>query len=141
MIYLDTSALIKRYVWETGSNVVRRLFKGNDALVISKIAYTEAYGAFTRRFREGHLSQSDYAHVCGFFEQEWSAYLTVEVSDEVLHLSRDLIKRYALRAFDALHLASAKSISQSLNLSMAFVCADRRLLGCAKAEGFTIQSV
>jgi predicted nucleic acid-binding protein len=141
LIYLDTSALVKRYVWESGSIAVRRLFQGNGPLATSKIAYTEAYGAFTRRFREGHLSQGDHTQVCGFFETEWPAYVTVDVSDEVLHLSRDLIRRYVLRAFDALHLASAKFLSRSLNLPAAFVCADRRLLRCAKAEGFAIQSV
>jgi predicted nucleic acid-binding protein len=140
MIYLDTSALIKRYVWESGSEKVRPLFREN-VIGTSKIAYPEVYAAFTRRMREGHLVQMRYRQVCQLFEREWSAYLIIEVHDEVLRLSRDLIKKYPLRGFDALHLASAKSLGQQLKTSITFGCADQRLLESAKAEGFELLAV
>jgi predicted nucleic acid-binding protein len=54
MIYLDTSALIKRYIWESGSEKVRPLFREN-VIGTSKIAYPEVYAGFTRRMRGGHL--------------------------------------------------------------------------------------
>ena len=41
MIYLDTSVLIKRYIWEEGSEQVRQLFKDKAMIVTSKIAYPE----------------------------------------------------------------------------------------------------
>ena len=141
MIYLDTSALIKRYVWESGSEKVRHVFRGNSVIGTSKIAYPEVYAAFTRRMREGHLVPIRYKQVCQLFEREWSAYLIVEVHDEVLRLSRDLIKKYPLRGFDALHLASAKFIGQHLETPITFGGADQRLLESAEAEGFKLLSV
>ena len=141
MIYLDTSALIKRYIWESGSEYVLQIYKGNATLVTSKIAYVEAYAAFTRRMREGHLPPIRYSRVCRLFEREWPAYLTVEVRDEVLRLSRDLIKKYPLRGFDALHLASAKSLWLNLRTPITFACADQRLLESAKAESFELLGV
>lgn len=141
MIYLDTSALIKRYIWESGSEHVLQIYKGNATLVTSKIAYVEAYAAFTRRMREGHLSPIRYSRVCRLFEREWPAYLTVEVRDEVLRLSRDLIKKYPLRGFDALHLASAKSLWLNLRTPITFACANQRLLESAKAESFELLGV
>jgi len=141
MIYLDTSALIKRYIWESGSEQVRHVFRENGVIVTSKIAYPEVYAAFTRRMREGHLVPIRYRQVCRLFEREWRAYLIVEVHDEVLHLSRDLIKKYPLRGFDALHLASAKSLGRQLRTTITFVCADQRLLESAKAEGFELLAV
>jgi predicted nucleic acid-binding protein len=141
MIYLDTSALIKRYIWESGSEQVRRVLRESGVIVTSKIAYAEVYAAFTRRMREGDLVPIRYRQVCRLFEREWRAYLIVEVHDEILHLSRDLIKRYPLRGFDALHLASAKSLGQQLRTTLTFGCADQRLLESAKAERFELLAV
>lgn len=141
MIYLDTSALIKRYIWESGSEQVRQVFRENVMIITSKVAYAEIYAAFTRRMREGDLARVRYGQVCRLFELEWPAYLIVEVHDEVLHLSRDLIKKYPLRGFDALHLASAKSLRQHLKTSITFGGADQRLLESAKAEGFKLLPV
>lgn len=136
MIYLDTSALIKRYIWELGSEHIHRVFSANDHIGTSKITYAEVYAALTRRKREGHLSQVRYSRVCRFFEREWPAYLITELHEEVLRLTRDLIKKYPLRAYDAVHLASAKFLKGYLKTPITFVCADQRLFQCAKAEGF-----
>lgn len=141
MIYLDTSALIKRYIWESGSEQIRQVFRDNVLIITSKIAYAKIYAAFTRRMREGHLTRVRYRQISRFFELEWPAYLIVEVHDEVLHLSRDLIKKYPLRGFDALHLASANSLRQHLKTSITFGGADQRLLESAKAEGFKLLAV
>ncbi len=141
MIYLDTSALIKRYIWESGSEQVRQLFREKAVVATSKIAYPEVYAALTRRMRESHLTPARYRHVCQLFEREWPAYLIIEVHDEVLHLSRNLIKKYPLRGFDALHLASARSLWKHLSISITFVCADQRLLESAKSEGFKLLAV
>jgi uncharacterized protein len=138
LIYLDTSALIKRYIWESGSEIVQRLFKDPNPIAVSKIAYAEAYAALTRRWRDGHLKQVQYDQACRLFEREWPAYVIVEVEDDILRLARDLIRKYPLRGFDALHLASAKSLLKHLRAPVAFACADRRLLDSAEAEGFQL---
>ena len=141
MIYLDTSALIKRYIKEAGSEKVHSLFSSKINLVTSKIAYVEVYAAFTRRKREGDLPPTRYQKVCRLFEREWPAYLVIELHDDILRLSRDLIKKHPLRGFDAIHLASAKFIKQQIKKATTFVCADKRLLNSAKSEGFKLQGV
>ncbi len=138
MIYLDTSALIKRYIWESGAEQVRHLFRDNSPIATSKIAYTEVFAALTRRKREGHFTRIRYNQVCRLFEREWPAYLIIEFHDVVLRLSRELIKRYPLRSLDAIHLASAKSLKQDLKRAITFVCADERLLNCARLQGFKL---
>jgi predicted nucleic acid-binding protein len=64
MNYLDTSALIKRFVAEQGSLVVRRLVTREGPVATAKIAYAEAYSGLTRKHREGHLSVPSYARAC-----------------------------------------------------------------------------
>ncbi|MBI3592196.1 MAG: type II toxin-antitoxin system VapC family toxin, partial [Nitrospirae bacterium] len=56
MIYFDTSALVKRYVKERGSEKVDALLKDSTIVVTSKLTYPEMLSAFTRRHREGTFS-------------------------------------------------------------------------------------
>lgn len=134
MNYFDTSALVKRFVAEKGSRRVEEIMTGGEPVATSKIGYAEVYAALTRRRREKDLSARQYAVACRSFEEDWQACLLVDLRDEVLLLARDLIKRRPLRGFDAIHLASALSLSRELGVTMRFVAADSRLLGAAQAE-------
>jgi uncharacterized protein len=49
--YLETSALVKRFVFEAGSGEVRSLLTGDDPIASATIAYVELYSAMTRRHR------------------------------------------------------------------------------------------
>jgi predicted nucleic acid-binding protein len=132
--YLDTSALIKRFVEESGSASVQALIAESGVVATSKIAYAEAYAGLTRRRREGHFSEKEYRVVCRNFEKEWRAYLRVDLKDDVLTLARDVIKRNPLRGFDAVHLASALHLARGLGEQVVFVASDSRLLGAARRE-------
>ena len=134
MNYLDTSALIKRFVAEKGSPLIRTLVVQEGSVATAKIAYAEVYAGLTRRHREGHLSDGLYALSCMQFESDWRAYIRVDLRDEILLLARDLIRRHPLRGFDAIHLASALSLKRALGEEITFAAADDRLLRAAKAE-------
>lgn len=141
MIYLDTSALIKLYVAEQGSAEVIALVRREGIPATATIAYAEVYSGLMRRRREGSLTVSQYAHLSGQFEQDWTTYVRVELQKNVLDLARDLLQRYALRAFDAVHAASALSLKTQLKENFALVAADGRLLRAAEAEGLIIVNV
>lgn len=134
MNYLDTSALIKRFIAEKGSVLVRTLVTRTGPVATAKIAYAEVYAGLTRKRRDGHLSDRLYAQVCRQFERDWQAYIRVDLRDEILALARDLIQRHPLRGFDAIHLASALSLKGALGEDLVFAAADGRLLRAAEAE-------
>jgi predicted nucleic acid-binding protein len=134
VIYLDTSALIKRFVNEKGSPLVQSLVQQREPVATAKVAYAEIFAGFARKFREGHLPKAPYALACRQFERDWQAYLRVELEDDILFLARDLIQRHPLRGFDAVHLASALSLKNALGEEITFAAADRRLLRAAEAE-------
>lgn len=134
MNYLDTSALIKRFVAEKGSLLVRRIVARKGPVATAKIAYAEVYAGLARKHREGHLSKRRYALACRQFERDWQAYLRVDLRDELLLLARDLIQRHPLRGFDAIHLASALTLKSALGEEITFGAADERLLRAAEAE-------
>ena len=115
MTYLDTSALVKRFVSEAGSRQVQALLTRGGPVAAATIAYTELYSGLTRRHREGMLSPLQYRLACRRFEQDW-------------------IQRHGLRAFDAIHLASALGLQAAANEPVTFVAADQRLLRAAAGE-------
>jgi len=142
MIYLDTSALVKRFVAEAGSDRVGRLIVEEASVATAKIAYPEIYSSLTRKWREKDLSKSDYELACRQFELDWEAYIRVDLHDEILSISRDLIQRYPLRGFDAVHLASAVYLEKALGEPVSFVAADKRLLEAAHQESLlTVDAV
>lgn len=141
MNYLDTSALIKRFVAEKGSPLVQTLVIRKGPIATAKIAYAEVYAGLTRKLREGHLSDAQYVLACRHFEADWQAYIRVELHDDTLFLARDLIRRHPLRGFDAIHLASAISLKNALGEDITFAAADERLLRAAEAEDLKILHV
>lgn len=136
-LYLDTSALVKRYYEEPGTKVVGQLFRDAPLIFTSKIAYAETISAFMRKKRESELSSNDYQKVLKDFKRDWEhLYIVIELSDAVVKGTEILIESYWLRGFDAIHLASAQIAQKEIGIDFAFCCADNSLLDAAKKEGF-----
>ena len=73
--------------------------------------------------------------VCADFEADWDSYIRVDLSDEILLTSRDVIPKHGLRGFDAVHLASAIHLMTAVEERIEFAAADKRLLDAAETEG------
>jgi len=80
-LYLDTSSLVKLYVTETGSEVVRQLVGDSKVVATSVVAYTETRAALARLRREGALTASKVTSAKREFEEQWPTYLTLEATD------------------------------------------------------------
>jgi len=132
--YLDTSALVKRFVLEAGSSKVQSLLADDEPIASATIAYAELYSGLTRRHREGVLSRLQYRLACRRVERDWMAVVKVELGADILASARELIQRHGLRAFDAIHLASALGLQAAANEPVTFVAADQRLLRAAVGE-------
>jgi uncharacterized protein len=139
--YLDTSALIKRFVNEKGSTLAQSLVEQSGPVATASIAYAEVFSGLTRKLRERHLSKSLYDLACRQFDRDWPAYIRVELNKEILFLARDLIQRHPLRGFDAVHLASALSLRNALAERITFVAADGRLLKAAESEKLDVLNI
>ncbi len=145
--YFDTSALTKRYVEEGGSDWIRAVTsKETETLFItSRLTTVELVSALMRRQRERSVSQAAIMTVLRAFDEHSSTdYDFVELNGAVVQVARDVLGRHPLRAYDAIHLASAlvaNDILTSARLSpLVFVCSDSRLNQAALAEGLTVQN-
>ena len=145
--YLDTSALSKRYVQETGTAWVRALADpiAGHTLLTARITMVEIYSALARRRREGSVPAAD----CDIAAQAFTAhsateYEFVELDLGVVDLARDLLERHPLRAYDAVQLASALVANQALQAAhlapLIFLSADDRLNAAATAKGLMVDN-
>lgn len=140
--YLDTSALVKRYVRESGSDWVRTLCSStqNHDLYMVQITRAELVAALHRRMREQSLSKAMTARLIDSFLSDWTTrYIGVAVNDELVKRAIGLIQVHSLRGYDAIHLAAAITVQQQFlqaQLSpLTFVSADQEQLNAAMAEG------
>ncbi len=140
MNYFDSSALVKRFLLEKGSPVVRRLCR-EGRIATATVAYAEIHSVLARKRRERHLAESDYRRASLQFDKDWNGYVLVQLVPDVLSLARDLVRRQPLRGFDAIHLASALTLKAAIGEDLAFVAADQTLLEAAQAEGLRTADV
>ena len=144
--YLDTSALIKIYVAEEGSAIVKEKVNLASLVATSKVAYPEARAAFARAKRERILTDVTYQIVVDNFNAEWSSYYKLELTDRICYLAGTFSEKHSLRGFDSIHLASAKLLENLLqggreedgiekNMGLIAGCWDKTLLEALRAEG------
>jgi len=134
MIYIDSSALVKRYLKENGSEQVQKTLSGNNLLAASKLAYPEVLSAFMRKHRAGELGEGPLKKVIDWFLSDWDRLIIVEMNDGLLPILRTLIYNYPLKGADAVHLASALWLSKSLKENLVFMASDQTLLKAALSE-------
>lgn len=145
--YLDTSALVKRYVDEAGSSWLRALTTPdqNALLFISRMTIVEVISAFARRLRDGSLTREEFAAARDAFQGDClDEYRVMPPTLEIVNMACALLERHPLRAYDAIHLSTALKAHQFLQsegqLSLTFLSADDRLNQCAATEGLAVDN-
>ncbi len=140
-IYLDTSALIKLYVEEEGTERVVAITHDFDGvqIIILDVTPLEARSAVRRRQREGDISGADADRILDRIEDDTSSSFLVQPSTSaVIEGAARLIDRHPLRAYDALQLAGCLVIRDIVPGPLTFVCADVRFCEAAELEGLTV---
>ena len=144
--YLDTSALVKRYVTETGTIWITTLYKDlTNNLYTNPINSVEAIAAFHLRVRTGSLLAIEATRISQQVRKEFQTrYRFVSLSTEVINIGLDLAEQYPLRGYDAVQLASALFLNRlrvaESFLPIIFLSADERVNKVAVAEGLTVEN-
>jgi predicted nucleic acid-binding protein len=139
--FFDTSALVKRYQPEQGTDVVDDLFADDtSSFLISRLAIVETISALALKVRSGDLPLANYTVARKSFLGDVSQRKLNVVRMLVRHYrtAERLIDRHGLsrrfRTLDALQLSVALDL-HSRGLAEAFVCADVVLCALAEVEG------
>jgi hypothetical protein len=151
VLYLDSSALIKHYQNEEGSEALERKLQtervNSQTVCTSVLTYAEIHAIIARREREVLLSAIEANQLHDQFDVDWTFELTpVELAVGVLGFVRTIIKAHPLRGTDAVQLASALWLRDAVRLGagpsknnqqLEFSSSDRQL--CIAATKFNLQ--
>lgn len=116
---------------EEGRELVRGAVEEADRVATSTVAYAEARAALARKEREGDLDEEGHQRAVGALDDEWRRYDRLAVSNLVAYQAGEMADRYALRGYDAVHLASAARLRERFE-DLRFLAFDDRLLEAAR---------
>jgi len=138
--YFDSSALVKRYFAETGSDWVVARCQNPAALIATvEISRVEIAAAFAGKLRGNFITPTEYQQVRSELAADsQERYHLLQVTTERIDEAIELTARHKLRGYDAIHLACALNLNQALLADqlppLTFVTADLELLVAARAE-------
>jgi predicted nucleic acid-binding protein len=131
-LFVETSALVRRYVAESGRDLVLEAMDGDDTWVASALARTEAMVTL-HQLAPGPHSQARLWHS---FRDDWDAFVVVPVDDRCLARAVELGSQFSLRVVDAVHLAAADRLPRPAR----YLTFERRQIPAAAALGFEVVS-
>jgi predicted nucleic acid-binding protein len=149
MLYLDSSALVKRYVQEEGSKAVASRFVRGETIYTSMLSFAEVHAAIGRKFRDKQLSVNEKKKLVDEFLYDWLFSLTVlELTTHTMIALPTLCEQYSLKASDAIHLSAAIWLKDSVRVhakglegsgsTVEFGVSDRQLGEAALKCGFQV---
>lgn len=140
--YLETSALVKLYVREPGTDRMLELAKraAGNRLIILSLAQVEFRSAVRRREKTGEIPARVAVQLAETFHRHvGTRFMTQPLTTFVIDLASEFADRYALRAFDAVQLAAYTELKHASKADVpVFVCADRALLAAAEQEDIVV---
>jgi uncharacterized protein len=147
LYFLDSSAVVKRYVAEAGHTWIVALCdpaQGHD-LHIAQAALVEVVATLCRKAREAAITTAERDSLVADFRRDtMTTYAVRSVTTAIYTWAGDLCRTHRLRAYDAVQLAAVLALRDDAQVSGAplptFVCADTDLLGFAGAEGLSTEN-
>lgn len=138
-LYLDTSALVKLYVVEAGSDDVIQWIADATSVWTSLVTFPEARSALGRRLRERSLSQLDHEEILVQLDQDWRELNTVHVDPALAVAAGALCTGHGLRGFDSIQLASALYVRAMATGDFVAATYDPVLARAMRAEGIVVR--
>jgi predicted nucleic acid-binding protein len=135
ILYLDTSALVKRYVAETGSSEVITLIEQADSVGTVVLTRVEMAAALAKAARQNWVEQQDAESAWQDFLEHWLSFTRLSVTPATLERASRLAWEYGLRGYDALHFAAALGWQETLETPITLATFDRELWLAAQKAG------
>jgi predicted nucleic acid-binding protein len=138
--FFDTSAVVKIYHQETGSDRIFPLYRDGETIVISELSKVEFLSTIHKKLRTGEITADTLEAVRDRFLNDCSArFVVVHVASFIVDAALDFLNKHArinhLFSLDALQIATLSVVAEK---DITFVCADKRLTALVKTVGFPI---
>ncbi len=135
-VFFDTSAFVKRYVSEAGTDVVLEWCDRATEIGLSGIALPEIISAFCRLHREARITDTQYRQLKSLLLADIEDAAVCDLTPAVLGQAVSSLETSVLRGMDAIHIGSAVVLQADV-----FVSADARQLEAAARAGLRVEAV
>ena len=129
-LYVDTSALLKRYITEDGSNTFQQYLVSDPSWISARHTLIETRRNLARLLDGRKLKTAQQA-----FRNDWARTNIVELDETTCGIAADIAEITGARSLDALHLAAAKRVGGG---NLPFLTADLRQAQAARAMGWVV---
>lgn len=153
IFFMDSSALVKRYVAEVGSEWILHVCEAqnpkslvrSNLVMVAEITLVEVAAAIAKRVkRTKELGEAEGNDAYKLFVEHYeNEYKVNSLTPALVRVAVDLARKHALRAYDAVQLATAldaKNLLKANDLSLTFVASDNTLLQAARAEDMAAEN-
>ncbi|MFH0974891.1 MAG: type II toxin-antitoxin system VapC family toxin [Spirochaetota bacterium] len=133
--FFDTSALIKKYIIENGSDKVDKLLNEAENVYISAITEIETFSTFKRLLIEKAIDKEEYEILKNEFETDFQYYSIINFDKSISSNAKSLIEKYQLKSLDSIQLGTALYLKDEIDF---FVVCDEKLIKSGKQEGLKV---
>lgn len=140
ILFCDTSALAKLFIQEEHSALMRETADQASTVAVCRIAWAEMMAAMARRTREVPADSDLIDLGRNQFELSWRDFAIVEVNQKLVRLAGEIAEAFALRAYDSVQLAAAKTLHERSGQQIEFACFDKRLQKAAAVIGMQVMN-
>ena len=137
IVYADTSALVKLFVTEEGSETTRDMLRQAQAMGTGLLTRAELGAALARGARRGLLSEEEALESRRRLETVWPTWIHLAVDEDLVCRSEVLAWEHGLRGYDAVHLAAALAWQERVGPSIILATFDLELREAARQAGLT----
>ena len=135
ILFCDTSALLKLYIVESGSEALKARVVEAEAVAVCRVAWAEAHAALSRRAREVPGDAPVIEQAKAALAQDWPHFVVMEVDQALVERAGNYADTFALRGYDSIQLAAAFEAGRIAQSPICFACFDARLNKAADVLG------
>jgi uncharacterized protein len=138
ILYLDSSALVKRYVAEIGSAEVAQVMAQADVKATAIISRAEVSAALAKAARVGTLSREEAGAALQVFRAEWKDLPRIVLIEAIVLRADEQAWEHGLRGYDAVHLAAATFWQDTMGERVMLATFDRLLWQASEKAGLAV---
>ena len=138
ILYLDSSAIVKKYISEFGSAETQTAVQQAETIGTSVLSRAEVIAAFRKAVRMGVIAEEDASATVRAFNKRWRDLIRTRVTERLVKHASKLAWGQALRGYDAVHLASAAAWQQAIGRDVTLATFDVSLWQAARRIGLSV---
>lgn len=138
ILYLDASTLVKRYISEPGTPEVEKAISSAGVVGTSIISRAEVSAALAKAIRTVTLTREKAASALQVFRSEWPNLVRIQTTEMLIAQADALAWELSLRGYDAVHLASALLLKESMDEEVEMATFDLQLWKASQKRGLIV---